>query len=211
MVAIGRTKAELDSLKAEQNGIETIVLDITNWNETEKVLKNIGPIDLLVNNAAMGWLKPMSSITEEDFDSVFSVNIKALINVTRLIVGQLVERKSSGSIVNLSSQASIAGLMHHTVYCASKGAVDSFTRACALECGEHNIRVNAVNPTVILTDMGRLGWSDPKVAKPFLEKIPLHRFGEVEEVVNAVLFLLSEKSSMINGTCLPIDGGFLAC
>lgn len=88
----------------------------------------------------------------------------------------MISRKTSGSIVNISSQASLAGLMHHTVYCASKGAVDAFTRAAALELGPNGIRVNAVNPTVIMTDMGRLGWSDPKVAGPMLDKIPLKRF-----------------------------------
>lgn len=101
--------------------------------------------------------------------------------------------------------------MHHTVYCASKGAVDAFTRAAALELGPYNIRVNCVNPTVILTDMGKLGWSDPKVAEPMIQKIPLRRFGEVREVVDAVLYLLSDRSSMVTGTCLPVDGGFLAC
>nr|CAI5860563.1 unnamed protein product [Callosobruchus analis] len=133
-----------------------------------------------------------------------------MINVTQIVVQDLVARKAPGSIVNVSSQASLVGLNNHTVYCATKGAVDSFTRAAALEYGPKNIRVNAVNPTVIMTDMGRLGWSDPKVANPMLEKIPLRRFGEVHEVVDAVTYLLSDKASMITGTCLPIDGGYVA-
>ena len=153
----------------------------------------------------------MSEITEEDVDSVLGINTKALINVTRIVVQNLLSRKAPGSIVNLSSQASLTGLMHNTVYCASKGAVDAFTRAAALELGPYNIRVNCVNPTVILTDMGKLGWSDPKVAEPMIQKIPLRRFGEVREVVDAVLYLLSDRSSMVTGTCLPVDGGFLAC
>lgn len=107
--------------------------------------------------------------------SVFDINLKALIHVTRIAVQNMVDRNVAGSIVNISSQASLAGLLHHTVYSASKGAVDAFTRAAALEFGPRNIRINAVNPTVIMTDMGRLGWSDPKVAKPMLEKIPLNR------------------------------------
>nr|CAI5822816.1 unnamed protein product [Callosobruchus analis] len=186
----GATKGEL---KKELPDIETVELDIANWKQTENVLKKIGPIDLLVNNAGMGWLKSLLDATEEDIDRQ-----------------NMLDRKVPGSIVNISSQASIAGLLHHTVYCASKGAVDSFTRAAALEYGPKNIRVNAVNPTVIMTDMGRLGWSDPKVAKPMLEKIPLNRFGEVREVTDAVLYLLSDKASMITGVCLPIDGGFTA-
>nr|CAI5822814.1 unnamed protein product [Callosobruchus analis] len=210
VVVVGRTKQLLGELKKELPDIETVELDIANWKQTENVLKKIGPIDLLVNNAGMGWLKSLLDATEEDIDSVFGVNIKALINVTKIVVQNMLDRKVPGSIVNISSQASIAGLLHHTVYCASKGAVDSFTRAAALEYGPKNIRVNAVNPTVIMTDMGRLGWSDPKVAKPMLEKIPLNRFGEVREVTDAVLYLLSDKASMITGVCLPIDGGFTA-
>lgn len=85
------------------------------------------------------------------------------------------------------------------------------SQVMALELGPHNIRVNCVNPTVVLTDMGRLGWSEPEKAREMLSKIPLGRFAEVDEVVYAVLFYLSDKSTMCNGTQLPIDGGFLAC
>ncbi|KAG5878595.1 L-xylulose reductase, partial [Gonioctena quinquepunctata] len=106
---------------------------------------------------------------------LFNINVKSLIHVTKIVVQKLLARNAPGSIVNVSSQASLAGLIDHTVYCATKGAVDAFTRAAALEYGPKNIRVNAVNPTVIMTDMGKLGWSDPAVAKPMLEKIPLRR------------------------------------
>ncbi|XP_044272505.1 L-xylulose reductase-like isoform X2 [Tribolium madens] len=210
VIAVGRSKPDLETLKAE-TGAETLVLDISDWGETEKGLGRIGPVDLLVNNAGEGMIKALVDLEEGDVDRVLAINTKALINVTRIVVKDLLARKAPGSIVNLSSQASLAGLLHHTVYCASKGAVDAFTRAAALELGPHNIRVNCVNPTVIMTDMGRLGWSDPKVAQPMLQKIPLRRFGEVRDVVDVVLFLLSDKATMITGTCLPIDGGFVAC
>ncbi|RZC41116.1 L-xylulose reductase, partial [Asbolus verrucosus] len=205
VVAVGRNQEQLASLKEEVPSIETIALDLSDWETTKNALSDIGPVDLLVNNAGLGWLKPMMEITEDDVDSVLAINTKALIHVTQIVAKNLLERKAPGSIVNISSQASLAGLMHHTVYCASKGAVDAFTRAAALELGPHNVRVNCVNPTVIMTDMGRLGWSDPKVAQPMLQKIPLRRFGEVNEVVDAVLYLLSDKASMITGTCLPVD------
>lgn len=85
------------------------------------------------------------------------------------------------------------------------------TQVMALELGPHGIRTNCVNPTVVLTDMGRLGWSEPAKAQSMLSKIPLGRFAEVQEVVDAVVFLLSDRASMINGVYLPVDGGFLAC
>lgn len=114
-------------------------------------------------------------LIENLYFRVFAINVKAVINITKYVVKNLLARKVPGTIVNISSQASVVGLNEHTVYCASKGAVDAFSRAAALEYGPHGIRINNVNPTVILTDMGRLGWSDPKVAGPMLERIPLRR------------------------------------
>ncbi|KAJ8923050.1 hypothetical protein NQ315_001599 [Exocentrus adspersus] len=210
VVAVARNNDLLVSLKQEVPSIEIITLDLSDWAKTEEALQNIGPIDLLVNNAGLAILGPLTEVKEEDVDRLFGINVKSLINATKIVVNNLLARNVPGSIVNVSSQASLVGLNNHTVYCASKGAVDAFTRAAALEYGPKGIRVNAVNPTVIMTDMGRLGWSDPKVAGPMLEKIPLRRFGEVQEVVDAVVYLLSDKSSMITGTCLPVDGGYVA-
>ncbi|VEN61967.1 unnamed protein product [Callosobruchus maculatus] len=104
VVAVGRTKQLLGELKKELPSIEIVELDIADWKQTENVLKNIGPIDLLVNNAGMGWLKSLLDATEEDVDSVFGVNIKALINVTKIVVQNMLDRKVPGSIVNISSQ-----------------------------------------------------------------------------------------------------------
>nr|CAH7744495.1 unnamed protein product [Callosobruchus chinensis] len=210
VVAVGRSKELLIALKKEMPAIETIELDVSDWKATEKILRNAGPIDLLVNNAGVGMIKSLTTVTEDDVNSIFDLNVKALINVTKLAIQNMEERNVSGSIVNISSQASLAGLMEQTVYCASKGAVDASTRAAALEYGPRNIRVNSVNPTVIMTDMGRLWWSDAKRARPMMDKIPLNRFGEVREVTDAVLYLLSDRASMLNGVCLPIDGGFTA-
>ncbi|XP_074040727.1 L-xylulose reductase [Leptinotarsa decemlineata] len=210
VIAVARNNDLLMSLKQEVPSIQTICLDLSNWSETEKKLKDIGPIDLLVNNAGLAILGPLTKVEEDDVDRLFSINVKALIHVTKIVVQNLISRNAPGSIVNVSSQASMVGLNDHTVYCATKGAVDAFTRAAALEYGPKNIRVNAVNPTVIMTDMGKLGWSDPAVANPMLEKIPLRRFGEVHEVVDAVVYLLSDKAGMITGTCLPIDGGYVS-
>jgi len=105
----------------------------------------------------------------------------------------------------------MAALKDHTLYCGTKAALDMISRVMALELGKHKIRVNCVNPTVVMTEMGKLGWSDPFKADPMLAKIPMGRFAEVEDVVNSVMFLLSDKSAMINGAALPVDGGFLGC
>lgn len=115
------------------------------------------------------------------------------------------------SIVNLSSLAGLRALANHSVYSASKAAVDGLTRAFALEFGPRRIRVNSVNPTVILTKMSIPNWSEPTKAEKMKSRIPLHRFGELNEVSDPIIFLLSDKSSFINGNSLPIEGGCCAC
>ena len=121
----------------------------------------------------------------------------------------MIKNAKGGSIVNLSSQASMVALPQHTVYCTSKGAVDQLTRTMAQELGPHQIRVNAINPTVVLTRMGRYAWEGDKGIE-MKSQIPQGKFAEVDDVVHPVLYLLSEKSDMINGVMLPVDGGFLA-
>lgn len=210
VIAVSRSKDGLDSLSAEVKSIKTIAVDLADWDATRTAIQSAGPIDCLVNNAAHAALESFLDIKPESIDISFAVNVKAVINVSQIVAEGMIKRKNGGSIVNISSQASQAALTDHTVYCATKGALDMVSRVMALELGPHNIRVNCVNPTVVLTDMGRLGWSKPEKAGPMLAKIPLGRFAEVHEVVDAVVYLLSDKASMINGVTLPIDGGFLA-
>lgn len=212
VIGISRTQSTLDSLEKEAPGIKTICLDVAeDWNKTKKVLEEIGPVDCLVNNAAVAVCTPFLDVEPEEFDRLFNVNVKALLNVSQSVARAMVKNKIAGSIVNLSSQASQAALKDHITYAGTKGAVDIMSRVMALELGPYNIRVNCVNPTVVMTDMGRLGWSEPEKAEQMLSKIPLHRFAEVEEVVNTILFLLSDTARIVNGVTLPVDGGFLAC
>ncbi|XP_005989131.1 L-xylulose reductase [Latimeria chalumnae] len=209
--ALSRTQSDLDSLSQECPGMQVICVDLADWAGTEEALKEVGLIDLLVNNAGVAMLQPFLEVTQEAFNKSFEVNVKAALHVSQIAAREMKSQGSGGSIVNISSQASQCALQDHAVYCATKGALDMLTKVMALELGPYKIRVNAVNPTVVMTDMGRLGWSDPKKAGPMLARIPLGKFAEVEEVVSAVLFLLSEKSTMISGIMLPVDGGFLAC
>lgn len=114
------------------------------------------------------------------------------------------------SIVNVSSLASSRAFQGHSAYSVSKAGVDMLTKSMALELGAagRKIRVNSVNPTVIMTRMGRENWSDPGKSKVLLDKIPLKRFGEVHEVIESILFLLSDRSSFINGTTMLLEGGY---
>ncbi|XP_055448418.1 L-xylulose reductase isoform X1 [Psammomys obesus] len=210
VVAVSRTQEDLDNLVRECPGVEPVCVDLGDWEATEKALSTVGPVDLLVNNAAVALLQPFLEVTKEACDQSFSVNLRAVIQVSQIVARGMIARGVPGAIVNVSSQASQRALTNHSVYCSTKGALDMLTKMMALELGPHKIRVNAVNPTVVMTPMGRMNWSDPQKAKAMLDRIPLGKFAEVENVVDAVLFLLSDRSRMTSGSTLPVDGGFLA-
>ncbi|CAF4554083.1 unnamed protein product, partial [Rotaria sp. Silwood1] len=210
VIAISKTDKHLKELAAQNNNIIPVCVDLSDWKATKEAIKSHLPIQLLVNNAAISILDSFLEIKPDDFNTVFNVNVRSIICISQEIARDLIERKLPGSIVNVSSLAAAAALKDHSIYCSSKAAVDSLTRVMALELGPHQIRVNSVQPTVVLTDMGRMAWSEEKKAAGMLSRIPLNRFAEVEDVVEPIIFLLSNKSQMINGTCLPIDGGYLA-
>lgn len=209
VVSVSRTQSDLDSLVRECPGVEPVCVDLGDWEATERALGNVGPVDLLVNNAAVALLQPFLEVTKEAIDTSFGVNLRAVIQVSQIVARGMIARGAPGAIVNVSSQASQRAITDHSVYCSTKGAMDMLTKVMALELGPHNIRVNAVNPTVVMTAMGQIYWSDPQKAKTLLDRIPLGRFAEVSEVVDIILFLLSDRSSMTTGSSVLVDGGFL--
>uniref|UniRef100_A0A8C2V8G7 Dicarbonyl and L-xylulose reductase n=1 Tax=Chinchilla lanigera TaxID=34839 RepID=A0A8C2V8G7_CHILA len=198
VVAVSRTQADLDSLVGECPGVEPVCVDLADWEATERALSSVGPVDLLVNNAAVALLQPFLEITKEACDRSFDVNLRAVIQVSQIVARSMIARGVPGAIVNVSSQSSQRALTNHTP--SNWGPVMSLLQ----------IRVNAVNPTVVMTPMGKAYWSDPHKAKVILDRIPLGRFAEVENVVDAILFLLSDRSGMTTGSALPVEGGFLA-
>jgi NAD(P)-dependent dehydrogenase (short-subunit alcohol dehydrogenase family) len=215
VIAISRTKSDLDALKAmNPEKIQTLCLDIGKWNETREALKGIGPVDLLVNNAGILDVKEFGEMTEEEVDRTFNINVKAVINITQLIASEMKSRGKGGSIVNISSILAEFVLPAHGIYCASKGAVHQLTRTMAVEYGPHKIRVNDVDPTVVRTPMAeKLGIYDAgnQFSENLINKTPLRRFAEPEDIVGPVFFLLSDYASMITGAALPVDGGVSVC
>lgn len=208
VVAVSRTEADLKALHAEI-GCRTIVADLADAAAAKHAAQSAGEIDLLVNNAGISIPQSLFDTTVEAFDRTMAVNVRAAMVVTQVVARGMVAR-GRGAIVNLSSQASMVSLRDHTAYCASKGALDQLTRMMALELGPHNVRVNAVNPTVTLTPMGEMAWGDPAKSGPMLAKIPLGRFARPIDVAHAVAYLLSDQADLIHGAMLPVDGGFLS-
>jgi len=209
VVAAARNVSELARL-AEETGCEPLVLDVSDEADIDDALSSLDVFDGLVNCAGIALLERAVDTTGASFDQVMAVNARGAVLVAKHVARGMIDAQRGGSIVNVSSQAALVALDDHLSYSASKAALDAVTRALCVELGPFGIRVNSVNPTVTLTPMAVLAWSDPVKRDPALKAIPLGRFAESAEVAVPILFLLSEGASMISGVCLAVDGGYTA-
>ena len=207
MVALSRSRADLDALEAA-TGCGTILADVSEITATLRALEAEAAFDLLVNNAGISRLASFVETSQADLEAIMAVNLVAPMRIAQHVAARLIAAGRPGAIVNVSSIAATVGLAEHTAYCASKGALDAMTRVMAVELGPHGIRTNSVNPTVTLTPMAAKAWSDPVKAAPMRGRIPLGRFAQPVEVAEAICYLLGDAAAMINGVCLPVDGGF---
>ena len=171
-------------------------------------VKSFKKLDILVNNAGIYPYKPVLEMTEEDWDKVLDVNLKGVFNFSQAAARQMASQGKGGRIVNVSSIASIVGFSGLTHYCASKGGVNGFTRALALELAQKNVTVNAVLPGAIDTPGATGLLKDPKTREVFLQMIPAHRFGLPKDIAAAVLYLASDEASYVTGQTITVDGGW---
>jgi NAD(P)-dependent dehydrogenase (short-subunit alcohol dehydrogenase family) len=208
VIATGRDEADLATLR-EETGCETLALDLGDAAAIRAAVEAMPVVDYLVNNAGIVLLQSFFDTTLEAYEQTMAVNVRAPLLLGQEIARKLVAAGQKGAIVNVSSTASFLGVPDHTAYCTSKGAVDSLTLAMAVELGPHGIRANAVNPTITMTAMGAMAWSDPAKSDPVKRRIPLGRFAEPQEVAAAIVYLLSDDAAMINGVILRVDGGHL--
>ena len=210
VVALCIQEDHLKTLKAENPKIHTVYCDLRNWDETKKIVKTLTPIHLLVNNAGVVQIQPLLEISSNSFDAVFTVNVKAIINVTQVVASDAIERNEKLVIANIASEAGIRPALSLTTYSASKAGVISLTKSTAIELSPKGIRANAVCPGLVDTSMGlnylnSLGLSNEEI----IAKIPIGKRVKIEDVVNSIVFLLSEQSAMITGSILPVEGGIL--
>jgi len=213
IVAVDLEQESLNKLKQDIPTAHTLCINLTDWEATESILNEYlesNDVHHLVNNAGVTRLASVGKVPLADYEFVFGVNVKSLINVTQAVVNQMIKKGIQGSIVSLSSQAGMIALKDHLVYAGSKGAVNTMTKVMALELGQHNIRSNCVCPTVTNTAMSVAAWGedDSPLATEFRSKIPLGRFAEPTEIAAPIAFLLSDMASMITGNVIPIDGGY---
>ncbi len=207
VVALSRSEADLESLR-DETGCKIIACDLADPVAAREAARSAMPVDYLVNNAGITILTPFVDTSVEDFDLVHAVNTRAPLIVSQEYARDRTARGVGGAIVNVSSNAAWMGWIDHAAYCASKGGLDGMSRVMANELGRVGIRVNCVNPTITLTAMGEKAWSDHKKADPMLARIPIGRFLKPADVAEAVLFLLSDAASSLNGLSMPVDGGF---
>ncbi len=185
-------------------------LDVTDIGATEAAVAAQGPFDILVNSAGLARHGPALETTEDDYDAVTGINVRAAFFLTRAVAKGLIEAGRPGSLINISSQMGHVGGIDRAVYCGTKHAVEGFTKAMAIEFGPHRVRVNTICPTFVLTDLTRETFADPKRRKWIEEKIKLGRAGEVEDLMGGVVFLASDASALVTGTALRVDGGWTA-
>ncbi|MBC1486826.1 D-threitol dehydrogenase [Listeria seeligeri] len=205
-------KEDVKDIAAKINPSRTLALqvDITKKENIEKTvaeIKKVYPkIDILANSAGVALLEKAEDLPEEYWDKTMELNLKGSFLMAQ-IIGREMMSTGGGKIVNMASQASVIALDKHVAYCASKAAIVSMTQVLAMEWAPYNINVNAISPTVILTELGKKAWAG-QVGEDMKKLIPAGRFGYPEEVAACALFLVSDAASLITGENLIIDGGY---
>ena len=172
-----------------------------------RALAEWGPIDILVNCAGLTRLAPAERLTLEQWDEVMAVNLRAPFLLARELAPAMIAQRW-GKVVMISSQTGVIALQDHAAYAASKGGLNALTKSLCAEWARHNVQVNAICPTVVMTPMGRAVWGTPEKGEPFRLATPARRFAETVEIADAALFLASDASAMINGDLLMVEGGF---
>lgn len=212
IAARGHDKLEeaADALRGAGAVVEMLPLDIADVQATADLVAEKGPFDVLVNSAGLARHGPALETEPVDFDAVMGVNLRGAYFLTRAVAQGLIDAGKPGSLITVSSQMGHVGGVDRAVYCASKFAVEGFTKAMAIEWGPRRIRVNTICPTFIRTPLTQPTFDNPERARWIEEKIKLGRVGEVSDITGAVVYLASDASALVTGTALLVDGGWTA-
>ena len=200
----------MDKLTSEGRKAQVLQLDVTDIDATAVAVAQQGPFDILVNSAGLARHSKASETALDDFNAVLDLNIRGAYFLTQAVAKGLLAAGRPGSLINISSQMAHVGGLERAVYCATKHAVEGFTKAFAIEWGKAKIRVNTICPTFILTDLTKATFEQPQKRAWIEDKIKLGRVGEVEDIMGAVAYLASDASALVTGTALMIDGGWTA-
>ena len=213
VVAMSRTTGEIERIVAtiQDSGgtAQAVTCDVTDTGAMRSVFDDIGPIDILVNNAGTAVGSSLVDLRAEDLDTMLSLNCRAAVLVAQSAARTMIGN-GGGVIINLSSTFGKNGRPNNSVYSATKHFIEGFTKSIAVELADEGIRVVAVGPTAIDTPLTHDRLADPATGGDLLARIPLGRFGQIQDVVGAVVFLASPAAALITGTTLMVDGGWTA-
>jgi NAD(P)-dependent dehydrogenase (short-subunit alcohol dehydrogenase family) len=207
---VDRLEDAVESFRAQGWTAEAAALDVADAEATAQAVGERGPFDVLVNSAGLARHAPAAETRPEDFDAVMAVNLRGAYFLAQAVARGLLAAGRPGSIITISSQMGHVGGIDRAVYCASKFAVEGFTKAMAIEWGRHGIRVNTLCPTFVRTGFTEATFQDPARRAWVEEKIKLGRVGRVEDLMGAVLYLAADASALVTGTALMVDGGWTA-
>ena len=212
VVLTARTVADLDRVAGDLSNDPVVMqADLSapraGTELAERILAAVGGVDVLVNNAGIPMRRQPDELTEEDFDLVFSINVRSLLMLT-LGLGPSMIARGGGSVINISSIASLRGPLGRVAYAGTKGAVDAMTRALAADWGPDGVRVNALCPGLIITSIWEADRRDvPGLAEQLEERIALKRWGDGADVADVVVFFASDASRYVTGEVVTVDGG----
>jgi NAD(P)-dependent dehydrogenase (short-subunit alcohol dehydrogenase family) len=207
--AADRDVHALEAFVAERPAeLRAVPFDQAEIGSIERLAATIGDVDILINNAGVLVYEPLLELDWSNLDRVLAVNLKGAIALTRLVGERMVARKS-GVIVHTGSQLSFNGAEFRAVYAATKAGISQFVKTAALEWGRHGVRVNCVAPGRTLTAINRHLLSEPDQYAEALQRIPLGRFGQPQDIAHAFAFLASDASAYVTGHTLVVDGGWI--
>lgn len=208
---VARTASEIEAAaETIGKGAVAILLDVTDVDSVKSFFSTNPAFHILVNNAGTNRPKAMWDVSEEDFDTVFELNVKSAFFVAQACAQKMLAEKVHGSLIHMGSQMGHVGGLKRSLYCGSKWALEGMNKAFALDLSPHGIRSNTIAPTFIETPLTKPFFEDEAFKAQVLAKIKLGRLGKVEDLMGAVLFLASDASSMMTGTSMIIDGGWTA-
>ena len=218
VLGISRTKSDLDTLWMElgedNSSVNLLCADVANFDDIADQLRAeleilSLPVYGLINNAGVRCRKAFTELSAQDFIDVANVNLFAAINLAAVVLPSMLTAKE-GRIINISSILSQSALPELSAYAVSKGGMDAFTRSLAVEYGDHNIAVNSILPGFCKTSYYPNFSQKSDLLKMTIERTPMSRWGEDDELIGLTRFLLSESAAYVSGASIPIDGGWLA-
>ena len=215
VIAMSRTQSDLDKLEKDikkiKGKITKIVCDVTDYQDLVKKIQKIKKIDILVNNAGTNLPELFKEVKQQSLNYLINLNLKAAFNVAQLTVQKMLKNKiKDGAIVHMSSQMGHVSMEGRSVYSMTKFGIEGLTRGMSLELAKSNIRVNAVCPTYVETQLVKKVFKNKKLKKLVLSRIPMGKTATESDIATAVCFLASPAASMITGTSLLVDGGWTA-